>query len=146
MPEITIHFQRPPDWVEPVMIHFWDRMPAKDATDWPGVPMMPVQEHPGWYCYRFDDTTRVHLVFNDGDGRQSRGPGPRARWLVRLRHALARYTAETRRRATRIDDRHGALRVRQVSDSVADSAGNPAACRCGTQGVNPPTTRSRRKR
>ncbi len=71
MPEITVHFQPPSDWVEPVMLHFWNRMPNNGATEWPGLPMEPAQEHPGWYCYRFEDTSRVHLVFNDGDGRQS---------------------------------------------------------------------------
>ena len=71
MPDITIHFQRPADWVEPVMIHFWGRMPRNHATDWPGLPMSPVPERPGWHCYRFKDTNRVHLVFSDGHGRQS---------------------------------------------------------------------------
>lgn len=71
MSDITIYFQRPADWSEPVMIHFWNRMPADDATDWPGVPMTPLPGHPGWYGFRFADTLRVHLVFNDGNGRQS---------------------------------------------------------------------------
>jgi glycosidase len=76
MPDITIHFLRPPDWAEPVMVHFWDRMSASgvDANScsrWPGVPMSPTRDQPGWYQVHFAETTRVHLVFNDGDGRQS---------------------------------------------------------------------------
>jgi len=71
MTNITIHFQRPADWREPVMIHYWDRMPHANATDWPGVAMSPVPDRPGWHCYRLEDTTRVRLVFSDSDGRQS---------------------------------------------------------------------------
>jgi len=71
MTNITIHFQRPADWREPVMIHYWDRMPHANATDWPGVAMSPVPDRPGWHCYRLKDTTRVRLVFSDSAGRQS---------------------------------------------------------------------------
>ncbi len=71
MPEIRVHFRKPDDWAEPVLIHFWDRQPANGGTQWPGVPMLPSPEHPGWYVHSFADTTRVYLVFNDGHGRQS---------------------------------------------------------------------------
>jgi glycosidase len=71
MPEITIHFCKPEDWADPVLIHFWDRQPSGDGTKWPGVPMAAHPEYSGWYVHSFRDTTRVHLVFNDGDGRQS---------------------------------------------------------------------------
>jgi len=71
MPTIDIHFRRPADWAEPVLIHYWDRQPRGGGTDWPGVPMTPHPEHPGWYVHSFPDTTRVRLVFNDGAGRQS---------------------------------------------------------------------------
>ncbi|MGB5832574.1 MAG: alpha-amylase family glycosyl hydrolase [Thiohalocapsa sp.] len=71
MPDITIHFRPPADWTQPVMIHFWDRVPADHSTDWPGLPMSPAPDRPGWYCYRFENTQSVRLVFNDADGRQS---------------------------------------------------------------------------
>lgn len=71
MPAITVHFRKPADWAEPVLVHWWDRQPAGDGSHWPGLPMAPDPEHPGWYVFTFDDTTRVHLVFNDGHGRQS---------------------------------------------------------------------------
>lgn len=71
MPAITVHFRTPADWAEPALIHYWDRQPAGAPTDWPGVPMAPDPEHPGWYVFTFDETVRVHLVFNDGHGRQS---------------------------------------------------------------------------
>jgi glycosidase len=71
MTEITVHFRKPDDWAEPVLIHFWDRQPVNDGSDWPGVPMAPNPEHPGWFTHRFPRTTRVHLVFNDGQGQQS---------------------------------------------------------------------------
>ena len=76
MPDITIHFLRPPDWAEPIRVHYWDRSSATGVdTDrqsrWPGVRMTQAHDRPGWYQVRFADTTRVHLVFNDGDGRQS---------------------------------------------------------------------------
>jgi glycosidase len=71
MSDITIHFLPPRDWSEPVMIHFWQRMPANDASEWPGIAMTPDPEYPGWYLHRFIETARVHLVFNDGHGHQS---------------------------------------------------------------------------
>jgi glycosidase len=71
MPLINIHFRKPADWAEPVLIHYWDRQPAGGETEWPGVPMAPNPEHPGWFMHSFSSTTRVRLVFNDGQGRQS---------------------------------------------------------------------------
>lgn len=71
MPAITVRFRKPADWAEPVLIHSWDRQPAGGGSQWPGVPMAADPEHPGWHVFTFDDTTRVHLVFNDGHGRQS---------------------------------------------------------------------------
>jgi glycosidase len=72
MPRITVHFRKPDDWAEPVLIHYWDREPGGGATtDWPGEPMSPNPDYPGWSVFTFEDTTRVRLVFNDGHGRQS---------------------------------------------------------------------------
>lgn len=71
MADMTIHFKRPSDWQEPVMIHFWGRIPAGDITEWPGVPMSATEEHPGWYHYRLQDTSRIKMVFSDAAGRQS---------------------------------------------------------------------------
>jgi len=71
MPQLKVHFRKPADWAEPILIHYWDKQPAGGDTDWPGVPMAPVPGQPGWYRFVFPDTTRVRLVFNDGQGRQS---------------------------------------------------------------------------
>ncbi|EIC20905.1 alpha-amylase family glycosyl hydrolase [Thiorhodovibrio frisius] len=75
MPDLTVRFSPPADWSRPPRVHYWDRWPDHDATDcateWPGVEMTPDPRHHGWYLYRFADTTRVRLVFNDGQGRQS---------------------------------------------------------------------------
>jgi glycosidase len=71
MPEITVHFRKPADWAEPVLIHYWERQPAGDGTEWPGLPMAPERTDPDWYVFTFRDTRRVHLLFNDGHGRQS---------------------------------------------------------------------------
>ena len=87
MPDLTVYFKRPVDWAEPVMIHFWDREPAGGGNRWPGEAMRPARGAPGWYHYRFADTTQVHLVFHDGHGRQSAD-------LVRDRDG--RYSFETR--------------------------------------------------
>jgi hypothetical protein len=71
MPEITIRFLCPSDWATPPRIHTWDREPGHTGSDWPGEPMQPDADHPGWYRTNFPATTRLRLVFNDGQGRQS---------------------------------------------------------------------------
>ena len=71
MPNLTVYFKRPTDWAEPVMIHFWNRQPAGGGSRWPGEAMHPAPGAPGWYRYRFTDTTQAHLLFHDGNDRQS---------------------------------------------------------------------------
>ena len=71
MPKMTIHFLKPLDWADPVLLHYWDREPTGGGTTWPGVPMAPDPAWPGWYRVELADTTSVRLVFNDGRGRQS---------------------------------------------------------------------------
>jgi glycosidase len=71
MTDLIIRFQPPPHWARPVFVHYWQRLPDDDESTWPGVPMEPDPEHPGWYRYRFPATSRLHLVFNDGQDNQS---------------------------------------------------------------------------
>jgi len=71
MTDLIIRFQPPPHWARPVFVHYWQRLPDNDESTWPGVPMEPDPEHPGWYRHRFPATSRLHLVFNDGQGNQS---------------------------------------------------------------------------
>ncbi|MBK1650244.1 alpha-amylase family glycosyl hydrolase [Rhabdochromatium marinum] len=78
MADLMVGFLRPHHWQEPVRIHYWDREPLTGtdasltgATDWPGQPMSPDPEHPGWYVFRMPDTARVRLLFTDGAGQQT---------------------------------------------------------------------------
>ena len=71
MPDLIVRFEPPPDWARPVFVHYWQRQPGNDESAWPGVPMEPDPDHPGWYRHHFPASSRVHLVFNDGQGNQS---------------------------------------------------------------------------
>ncbi|MEA3640387.1 MAG: alpha-amylase family glycosyl hydrolase [Lamprobacter sp.] len=71
MPDLDIHFLPPSDWANSIHLHYWERQPAADGSDWPGVRMEPDPSAPGWYRCRLSQTSQLHLVFNDGQGRQS---------------------------------------------------------------------------
>ncbi|MBK5931572.1 alpha-amylase family glycosyl hydrolase [Halochromatium salexigens] len=71
MSDLVLYFRPPSDWAETLHVHYWDRQPAGDASDWPGVSMAPDPDAPGWYRCKFTNTHQLHLVFNDGQGRQS---------------------------------------------------------------------------
>nr|WP_245232333.1 alpha-amylase family glycosyl hydrolase [Thiorhodococcus minor] len=66
---MVIHFQRPDHWAETISIHFWDGHPKGLATDWPGLPMEPVEDD--WFRIRLRGVQVVRLVVHDGQGRQT---------------------------------------------------------------------------
>lgn len=69
--DLLLHFQPPADWAETVHLHYWDRQPGGDGSDWPGVKMVPDPDAPGWYRCQLSETRQLRLVFNDGQGHQS---------------------------------------------------------------------------
>ncbi len=71
MAQLTIYFQPPEGWGNPVFVHWWDRAPAGGESTWPGERMQPVEGQPGWYRQQFPDTKRLCLVFSDTHGHQS---------------------------------------------------------------------------
>jgi len=70
MPDLVVYMRPPSDWVEDIHVHFWDREPGQEATQWPGVPIQRSED--GWYRYCLADTRLVRLVFHDGHGKQTR--------------------------------------------------------------------------
>ena len=70
MPDLIIHVQKPADWAEPLHVHFWDARPGGVSSTWPGLEMS--REGGGWYVYRFRGVQAARMVFNDGQGRQTR--------------------------------------------------------------------------
>ena len=71
MPDLSLYFLPPSDWADDIHLHYWDRQPAADGSDWPGVRMEPDPSAPGWYRCLLPKTSQLQLVFNDGQGRQS---------------------------------------------------------------------------
>ncbi len=69
MSDLTLHFERRPGWGENIYVHCWDARPGAVHSNWPGVPMEPVED--GWYRIRLTGIRSLHLVFNDGQGRQT---------------------------------------------------------------------------
>ncbi|MGD8588263.1 MAG: alpha-amylase family glycosyl hydrolase [Chromatiales bacterium] len=71
MADFIVRFLCPAHWAEPVMIYTWGAGSGEKESVWPGVPMAPDPEAPGWYRYRFTDVRRVRLLFHDDQGHQS---------------------------------------------------------------------------
>ena len=69
MTDLTVRFRKPADWADNVHIYFWDTRPSAAVCNWPGVPM--IAEDGGWFAYRLKDVEAAHLLFNDGQGRQT---------------------------------------------------------------------------
>jgi glycosidase len=69
MADLVVHFQKPADWADSIHVHFWAVVPEQPGSTWPGVPMD--REEGDWFVYRFKATEVVHLLFNDGRGRQT---------------------------------------------------------------------------
>jgi glycosidase len=68
MSAFTVHFKKPADWADSVLIHFWWSGHHALDSHWPGVPMQA--EADGWFAYRFE-RPGASFVFNDGHGRQT---------------------------------------------------------------------------
>lgn len=69
MSDLILHFERRPGWGSIVRVHVWDAQPSGLRSDWPGVPMDVLDED--WYRIRLSGTRSAHLVFTDGEGRQT---------------------------------------------------------------------------
>jgi glycosidase len=69
--DLTVHCQCPPGWAQPPLVHYWERDPGGESSQWPGLAMEPVPKRPGWYRHRFAATRSLRLLFTDGQGRQS---------------------------------------------------------------------------
>ena len=85
--DLVVACERPADWAEPLRVHFWDQSPGGSGSAWPGVPMTPDPEHPGWWLHRFPATRSVRLLFTDAAGRQTPDlMRERAGWLDAAGH------------------------------------------------------------
>jgi len=71
MTNLSLYFRPPQDWADKIHVHYWDQQPGNGASDWPGIPMTPAPDAPGWYQCRLANTRQAHLVFNDSQGQQS---------------------------------------------------------------------------
>ncbi len=64
--KINLYFYNSDDWKN-VLVHYWG---GENATDWPGVKMMAVEEHEGWFSVEMPNTEE-HVLFHSGDGVQT---------------------------------------------------------------------------
>lgn len=69
MPDLVIHCERPAGWADTIHVHYWSGQADGVESVWPGVPMTPLGD--GWFSHCFQGLKALHLVFNDGQGRQS---------------------------------------------------------------------------
>ncbi len=70
MPTLSLYFQKPADWADSIHIHYWEQNPGGAASDWPGRPMATAED-PGWFVVSLPQTNSTHLLFHDGQGRQT---------------------------------------------------------------------------
>ena len=68
---LTIHCQCPPDWSGTLFVHWWDCVPPRAATDWPGTAMIPDPERPGWHRLHLEGTRSAWFVVSDALGHQT---------------------------------------------------------------------------
>ncbi|MBK1644043.1 alpha-amylase [Thiocapsa imhoffii] len=69
MTDLTLSFERRPQWGKQLYVHCWDARPNGLTTSWPGQPMEPGED--GWYHLRLVGVTATQLVFTDGEGHQT---------------------------------------------------------------------------
>lgn len=69
MPDLTVHFKKPPGWQDTIKIHYWNTAPSSASTTWPGVSMSA--EGNDWFVYQFQEVEVASIVFNDGAGQQT---------------------------------------------------------------------------
>jgi len=70
MPSLSLHFQKPAHWGNTLYIHYWSGIPSGPTSDWPGQRLSP-SSAPGWFGIRLEGTAATHLLFHDGQGRQT---------------------------------------------------------------------------
>ncbi len=68
---LTIHCQCPPDWSGTLFVHWWDCVPPRTATDWPGTAMIPDPGRPGWHRLHLKGTRSAWFVVSDALGHQT---------------------------------------------------------------------------
>lgn len=69
MSALQLHFRSPSHWRGPVRIHFWDCVPPRPGTQWPGEDM--ISEGGGWFAFEIASAETASIVFNDGAGHQT---------------------------------------------------------------------------
>lgn len=64
---ITVHFKS-----EAVpYVYYWNSLPKNIETQYPGVAMTrDTKEGENWYTYKFNDVTKINMIFTDKDGKQ----------------------------------------------------------------------------
>lgn len=68
IPDITVYFKPPSNWLNTPKIYWWDAAPngSLPSQPWPGISM---QTHDNeWYKYTFSGVTSVNIIFNNGNG------------------------------------------------------------------------------
>lgn len=68
-PGVIVHFHKPAAWAA-AHVYYWDTVPGKQKSTWPGPAMQP--EAGGWYFHHFKDQTALKLVFNAKGTPQSK--------------------------------------------------------------------------
>lgn len=66
---LVINFKRPQDWGSNIFIHYWNTIPERKQTQWPGEQMEKICGD----CYRFsfENVKAARFVINDGNGHQT---------------------------------------------------------------------------
>ncbi len=65
---IRVHFKKinqAAGWTQ-VKVHYWGLDTSPSSSTWPGVNME--LESNNWYVYTFQNTSKVHVIFNNGSG------------------------------------------------------------------------------
>ena len=65
---ITVHFKS--ETTAPY-VYYWNSLPKNIETKYPGVAMTKdATEGENWYTYKFNDVTKINMLFTDKDGKQ----------------------------------------------------------------------------
>ena len=66
---LTVHYKRPSTWTKTPKIHYWNVVPTKPQTTWPGLAM--TDEGDGWYLYTIEGGTSASIIFNNDSSPQT---------------------------------------------------------------------------
>jgi len=70
IPNITVYFKPPSNWLNTPKIYWWNAAPDSSlpSNPWPGISM---QTHDNeWYKHTFTGITSINIIFNNGNGGQ----------------------------------------------------------------------------